>query len=206
MQRCVWGVVVGLLMGLLTACQLDVMFRNGAQATAFRERYVDQPRYTAMVLRPYQQGDTYLVDLSGRMVEEQFGTYRASTVVPLGSPITITRLEDHYLAARIEGYHEEFRVLLATQQGTADEVTKELAVLLTQTPPLSTVRPAMRPYVERQQLARGMSWREVYMSWGQPDKTQVLPSSASVLEEWIYFDRRMHLFLENGYVTNWQQM
>jgi hypothetical protein len=68
------------------------------------------------------------------------------------------------------------------------------------------VRPAKRPHVEPQQLARGKSWREVYMSWGQPDKTQVLPSSASVLEEWIYFDRRMHLFLENGYVTNWQQI
>src|SRR5687767_5701858 len=101
MQRCVWGVVMGLLMGLLTACQLNGMFRNGAQATAFRERYVDQPRYTAMVLRPYQQGDAYLVDLSGRLVQEQFSTYRAGMVVPLGSPITITRLEDHYLAARI---------------------------------------------------------------------------------------------------------
>ncbi len=44
------------------------------------------------------------------------------------------------------------------------------------------------------------------MSWGQPDKAQVMPSSASTLEEWVYFDKRMHLFLENGYVTNWQQM
>jgi hypothetical protein len=51
-----------------------------------------------------------------------------------------------------------------------------------------------------------MSWREVYMSWGQADKAQVMPSSSSTLEEWVYFDKHMHLFLENGYVTNWQQM
>ena len=64
----------------------------------------------------------------------------------------------------------------------------------------------MRPFVARGEITRRMSRREVYMSWGQPDKMQILPSSASVLEEWIYFDRRLHLFLENGYVTNWQQM
>ena len=196
----------GLLIGSLTGCQVNEIFRTGSQANQFRQRYVDQPRYTAMVLRPYQQGETYLIDLTGRIAEEAEGTYRAGTVVPLGVPITITALEDRYLTAHVDGYEEEFRVLLATQKGTVEEVSQELALLVSKSPPLTRVRPDIRPYVERQELVRGMAWREVYMTWGQPDKLQVLPSSTSTLEEWVYFDRRIHVFLENGYVTNWQQM
>jgi hypothetical protein len=64
----------------------------------------------------------------------------------------------------------------------------------------------MRDFIAHHKITRGMSWHEVYMSWGQPDKAQVMPSSTSTLEDWVYFDKRMHLYLENGYVTNWQQM
>jgi hypothetical protein len=45
----------------------------------------------------------------------------------------------------------------------------------------------------------------VSMSWGLPDKITSIPGSAGTLEEWIYFPRRMHVFLHNGTVTNWQQ-
>jgi hypothetical protein len=63
----------------------------------------------------------------------------------------------------------------------------------------------MRAFVERQEVRRGMTQREVSMSWGLPDKITSVPGSAGTLEEWIYFPRRMHIFLNNGTVTNWQQ-
>ena len=44
------------------------------------------------------------------------------------------------------------------------------------------------------------------MSWGQPDKVISSPGGSGFLEEWINFDRRIHLFLHNGFITNWQQL
>ena len=63
----------------------------------------------------------------------------------------------------------------------------------------------MRAFVERQEVTRGMARREVSMSWGLPDKINGIPGPAGTIEEWIYFDKRMHVFLDNGMVTNWQQ-
>jgi hypothetical protein len=158
------------------------------------------------VWRPYRLDDAYLIDLTGGVMEAQAELRRAETTVPLGSVMRITGIEDRYLRARVDGYEQEFRLLLATERGTHEDIVKELSVLVTKTPPLSDVRLAMQPYIVSQKITRGMSAREVRMSWGDPDKAQTMPSSASVLEEWIYFDKRLHLYLENGYVTNWRQM
>lgn len=205
MQRGLWLVVLWLV-GALAACQSNPMFRSSLQDKVFQQRYLNQPWYTAMVLRPYRDDKGYVVDLSGRIAEEQFATYRSGDTVTLGTPITLTGVENQRLLARLEGYDEPFQILLAAPPGSPDAVAKELSLLLSKTPPLSRIRPEMRLYVERGQIARGMSWKEVYMSWGLPDKTQALPGSSSVLEEWIYFNQRMHLYLENGHVTNWQVM
>ena len=98
-----------------------------------------------------------------------------------------------------------FRILVHTQRGTLDEIAKELALVVSKEPPLQLVRPDMRPFVERQEITYGMSRREVSMSWGLPDKITNVSGSAGTLEEWTYFSKRMHLFLANGLVTNWQQ-
>jgi hypothetical protein len=198
-------VAIGVLCGLM-ACRLDTLLHSGAQEEAFRQRYVGRSFYTAMVLRPYTYQEGYLVDLSGRIAEEEPETPRTPFTVPLGTPIILTGIDRTFILARVNGYTEPFHVLVVTQKGSLDEVTQALTPLLAEEPPLPTVRPDMRPFVARQQITRGMSRREVYMSWGQPDKKQVLPSSTTVLEEWLYFDRRIHLYLEDGYVTNWQQM
>jgi hypothetical protein len=198
-------VALGVVWGL-TACHIGDLLRNDAQERAFRERYVDRPFYTAMVLRPYPYQSGYLVDLSERFAEEEYATPHTSFTVPLGTPLTITGIDGKYILAHVEGYEEPFRILMVTKQGSLDEVAQGLTPLLATEPPLPTVRPEMRDFVAQQQIVRGMSQREIYMSWGQPDKKLVLPSSASVLEEWIYFDRRIHLYLEIGYITNWQQM
>ncbi len=190
----------------LNACAGGSLFRSTAHEQAFRERYGQRPWYTAMTLRPYAYPGGYLIDLTGTIAEQQYDTYRTGTTVPLGSRIRLTDFEANALLARIEGYDEDFRVLISTQRGTSDDVAKEIGILLSAEPPLPSVRAAMRDFVARQQVARDMSWREVLMSWGQPDKTQVLPSSSSTLEEWVYFNKGMHLYLENGFVTNWQQM
>lgn len=198
-------VAIGVLCGL-TACRLGALLGSDAQEKAFYERYVGRSFYTAMVLRPYIHKEGYLIDLAGRMAEEAFETPRAAFMVPLGTPITLTALDRTFILARVDGYTEPFRVLVVTKRGSLEEVEQELALLLAERPPLPTVRPDMRPFVARQQITRGMSRREVYMSWGQPDKKQVLPSSTSVLEEWLYFDRRIHLYLEDGFVRNWVEM
>jgi hypothetical protein len=188
------------------ACRLDTLLRGSSQEEAFRQRYVGRSFYTAMVLRPYTYQEGYLVDLSGRIVEKEPETPRATFTVPLGTPITLTGIDRTFILARVNGYTAPFHILVVTQKGSLDEVAQALTPLLIEEPPLPTVRPDMRPFVARQQIIQGMSRREVYMSWGQPDKKQVLPSSTTVLEEWLYFDRRIHLYLEDGYVTNWQQM
>jgi hypothetical protein len=205
MQKYWWLMVLSLIMGL-SGCRASGPFRNASYEQTFRERFGQREWYTAITLRPYAHPEGYLIDLTGTIAEEQFDTYRASNVIPLGSRIRLIDFANDAILARIEGYPELFRILISTRYGTADDVAKEVGIILSPDPPLPSVRAAMRDYVARQQITRGMTWREVYMSWGQPDKAQVMPSSASTLEEWVYFDKRMHLFLENGLVTNWQQM
>ena len=194
------------LLLVLSGCSSSGLFRSAAQEQTFREQFGQRQWYTAITLRPYAYPGGYLIDLTRTIAEEQFDTYRAATSIPLGSRIRLIDFANDAILARIEGYTEVFRILVSTQRGTADNLAKEVGILLSADPPLTAVRAAMRNFVARHQIARGMTWREVYMSWGYPDKAQVMPSSASTLEEWVYFDKRMHLFLENGYVTNWQQM
>lgn len=199
------SIVLSLLLGI-SACSSSGLFRSAAHEQTFREQFGQRQWYTAITLRPYAHPGGYLIDLTGTIAEEQFDTYRAATSIPFGSRIRLIDVANDAVLARIEGYDEVLRILVSTQRGTVDDVANEVGILLSPDPPLPAVRAAMRDFVARHQIARGMSWREVYMSWGQPDKAQVMPSSSGTLEEWVYFDKRMHLFLENGYVTNWQQM
>ncbi len=193
------------LVSTLTACRLNSVFRSGSQERAFAQRYVGKPFYTAMVLQPYDTGEGYLIDLSGELSEAAFEMARAPVTIPLGSRITLQGVDGEHLVARVDGVARLLRILPRTRSGTADAVSDELSLLLSETPPLQTVRPAMRPFVAQQQITRGMSRREVYMSWGYPDKVSSAPGSSGFLEEWVYFQRRMHLFLKDGFVTNWQQ-
>jgi hypothetical protein len=197
--------VLSLLLGI-TGCSSSGLFRNASHEQQFRNQYGQQQWYTAITLRPYAYPDGYLIDLTGTVAEEQFDTYRAASSIPFGSRIRLIDFTNDAILARIDGYPEVFRLLVSTQRGTADDVAKEVALILSSQPPLPTVRASMRDFVAQHKITRGMSWREVYMSWGQPDKAQVMPSSAGTLEEWVYFDKRLHLYLENGYVTNWQQI
>ena len=189
----------------LTACRSSPLFRSTAQEDAFRQQYIGTPFYTGIVLRPYDTGDTYLIDLTGVLYETAFETVRAALTVPLGTRIRLTGIQGERLVAQIEGYSRPFDILVRTRGGTFAEMAEELEQMLSDTPPLQSVRPAMRPLVARQALARGMSRREVYMSWGQPDRVNSSPGSTGFLEEWIYFNRQMHLFLKDGFVTNWER-
>jgi hypothetical protein len=197
--------VLSLLLGM-SGCSSSGLFRSASHEEAFRHRFGQRQWYTAITLRPYAYPDGYMIDLTGTIAEEQFDTYRAAISIPFGSRIRLTDFANDAILAQIEGYSEVFRLLVSTQRGTADDVAKEIGIILSPDPPLPAVRASMRDFVAHHKITRGMSWHEVYMSWGQPDKAQVMPSSTSTLEEWVYFDKRMHLYLENGYVTNWQQM
>jgi hypothetical protein len=197
-----WVVVV---LCSLTACRSSPLFRSGSQEDAFRQQYIGTPFYTAIVLRPYDTGDTYLIDLTGVLYETALETARAALTVPLGSRIRLTGIQGERLVAHIEGYGRAFDILMRTRGGTFAEIAEELKQILSDTPPLQSVRSDMRPFIERQELARGMSRREVYMSWGQPDRVNSAPGSTGFLEEWIYFNRQMHLFLKDGFLTNWER-
>ena len=199
------GFLVGVLLWILTACQSPGILQGSSQERAFRERYVQKPFYTAIALHPYRYNEEYLIDLTGTVAEIDAETPRAPVVVPLGSPMSIVGLDDKYVLARITGYTPLFRILVQTQRGTLDDVAKELALILSKEPPLQLVRPEMRASIERQEITRGMTRREVSMSWGLPDKINAVPGFAGRLEEWIYFAKRVHIFLDNGTVTNWQQ-
>lgn len=199
------GALVGVLLWTLMACQSTGILRGSGQEQAFRERYVQKPFYTAIFIQPYRYNEDYLIDLTGTIAELEAETLRASVAVPLGSPITVVGLDDKYVLARITGHSRLFRIRVRTQRGTLDDVAKELAVVLSQEPPLQFVRPEMRAFIERQEVRRGMTRREVSMSWGLPDKINGVPGATGTLEEWIYFDKRVHVFLDNGTVTNWQQ-
>jgi len=200
------GSLLSVLLGSLMACQSTGILQGHSQEQAFRERYVQQPFYTAMFIHPYRYNEDYLIDLTHTVAELETETPRASVGVPLGSPITVVGLDDKHVLARITGYTGLFRISLHTQRGTIDDVAKELALVLSKDPPLQSVRPEMRAFVERQEVTRGMTRREVSMSWGLPDKITSVPGAAGTIEEWTYFDRRAHVFLDNGTVTNWQQL
>ena len=199
------GGLVSVLLWTLMACQSTRILQGSSQEQAFREYYVQKPFYTAMFIHPYHYHDGYLLDLTSTIAELNTETPRAPVAVPLGSPITIVGLEDKYVLARITGHTPLFRIQVRTQRGTLDDVAQELTMVLSKEPPLQFVRPEMRDFIERQEVRRGMTRREVSMSWGLPDKINSVPGPAGALEEWIYFERRMHVFLDNGTVTNWQQ-
>ena len=199
------GGLIGGLLWLLMACQGTGILQGSSQERAFRERYVQKPFYTAVFIHPYRHNEDYLIDLTGTVAELDTETPRPPVAVPLGSPITIIGLEDKYVLARITGHMPLFYIRVQTQRGTLDDVAKELAVVLSKEPPLQFARPEMRAFIERQEVTRGMTRREVSMSWGIPDKITSVPGATGTIEEWSYFDRRAHVFLDNGTVTNWQQ-
>jgi hypothetical protein len=154
---------------------------------------------------PYRDNEEYLIDLTGTVAESDAKMPRAPIAVPLGSPMTIVGLDEKHVLARITGYPPLFRILMHTQHGTVDDVAKELTLILSKEPPLQFARPEIRAFIERQEITRGMTRREISMSWGLPDKITEVSGFAGTLEEWSYFARRMHIFLDNGTVTNWQQ-
>ncbi|MCZ6875594.1 MAG: hypothetical protein O7G88_19055 [bacterium] len=188
----------------LTACQKSPMFRGRSQEEAFLQQYVGQTYYTAIVLRPFEIGDDYLIDLTGDISEAVFELPRATAQVALGTPITITGIEALHVLAHIEGYAQQFRILVQTKDGSPDDLAQELKLVLSRTPPLQHVRPQMQPFIADREITQGMSRKEVYMSWGRPDKVNSSPGSSGYLEEWIYFNRPLHLYLKDGFVTNWQ--
>ena len=199
------GSLLGVLLWSLTACYSSSIFQGRSQEWAFRERYIQKQFYTAMFIHPYRYNEDYLIDLTGTIADLETETPRASVAIPIGSPITIVGLDDKYVLARITGYTRLFRISLQTQRGTLDNVAKELDLVLSPDPPLQSVRPEMRAFVERQEVTRGMTRREVSMSWGLPDKITRVPGATGTIEEWTYFDKRAHVFLDNSTVTNWQQ-
>jgi hypothetical protein len=200
------GGLIGVLLCTLIACARSAgILQGSSQVQAFRERYVEKPFYTAIVIQPYRYDEEYLIDLTGSLADIEANTLRAPVIVPLGTPITIVGLDHRHVLARIPGYTPLFRILVHTRRGTLDDIAKELALVVSKEPPIQLVRPEMRPFVERQEVTRGMSQREVSMSWGLPDKITRVPGSTGTLEEWSYFSKRVHLFSDNGLVTNWQQ-
>ena len=199
------GGLVGMLLWTLMSCQSTSILQGSSHEQAFRERYVEKPFYTAVFIHPYRYNEEYLIDLTGTVAELEAETLRASVAVALGSPITVVGLDDTYVLARITGHSRLFRIRVRTQRGTLDDVAKELAVILSKESPLQFARPEMRAFIERQEVRRGMTQREVSMSWGLPDKITSVPGATGTLEEWIYFAKRVHVFLDNGTVTNWQQ-
>ena len=197
--------LLGMLLWTLMACTSSGIFQGRSQERAFQERYIHQPFYTAVFINPYRYNEDYLIDLTGAIAALDSATPRAPVTVPLGCPITVVGVDDTYVLAHITGYMPLFRIRVRTHLGTLDDVAKELALVLSPEPPLQSVRPEMRAFVERQEVSRGMTRREVSMSWGLPDKSTSVPGSTGLFEEWTYFDRRTHIFLDNGTVTNWQQ-
>ena len=197
--------LVSMLLWTLMACHSSNIFRDSSEERVFRERYLQKPFYTATLLHPYRYNEDYLIDLTSTVADLETETPRASVAIPLGSPITIVGLDDKHVLARITGYTRLFRISLQTQSGTLDDVAKELALVLSKEPPLQSVHPDMQAVIARKEVTRGMTRREVSMSWGLPDKITSVPGSTGTIEAWIYFDRRAHVFLDNGMVTNWQQ-
>jgi hypothetical protein len=190
---------------LLTACRIESIMRSASQEKAFRRQYVDRTWYTAIVIQPYVYGNDYLIDLTGQVAEIDTALLRASIAVPLGAPLHLIDITERHILARIDGYDRLFRILVHTQRGVVEDVAQELRLLIAATPPLEAVRPEIRPFIVRQELTQGMSQQEVYMSWGQPDKVYDSPGASGLIEQWVYYGRRSHLYLQNGILTNWQE-
>lgn len=198
--------LIGVLVCSLMACQsAGDIFQNKTHEQSFQRRYVQQPFYTAMLIQPYRYNTEYLLDLTGTIASLEAETVRLPVVVPLGTPITVVGHEGRYVLARLTGHAPLLRILVHTQGGSIDDLAKELTTVLSPGPPLQTARQEMQPFIERREVIRGMTRREVPMSWGLPDKVNQVPGAAGTLEEWVYFHKRLHLFLDNGTVTNWQQ-
>jgi hypothetical protein len=193
-----------LLCGLVACRSSNTLLRSTAEERAFQQQYVNKSFYAAMVLRPYDYKDGYLIDLTGEIAAAAQATPRAAITIPLGTAVTITAIDAQHVIAHIHGHSRPFRFLLHTKRGTVSDIAEELQPALSDTPPLQAARPAMRPFITRQEVTHGMSQREIYMSWGQPDKAMSSPGASGFLEEWVYFDRRIHLYLHNGFLTNWQ--
>ena len=86
------GSLVGVLLGSLMACQSTGILQGHSQEQAFRERYVQQPFYTAMFIHPYRYNEDYLIDLTHTVAELETETPRASVGVPLGTTLSICAL------------------------------------------------------------------------------------------------------------------
>jgi hypothetical protein len=193
------------LCGVLAGCPSQTILHSTSQEQAFQQSYVGKTFYTATVLRPYEFRDAYLIDLTGTIAGAPVQTPRSSLTIPLGTPITVTALVNEYVMARIGGYYLPFRIMVHTKRGTFDTLAEELSLVLTESAPLQSARVPMRPFITRQEVTPGMSRREIFMSWGQPDKIISSPGASGFLEEWTYFDRQIRLYLSNGFMTNWQQ-
>ena len=63
------GCLVSVLLYALIACRSTGILQGSKHERAFRERYVDTPFYTAMLIQPYQYNDEYLIDLTGKVAE-----------------------------------------------------------------------------------------------------------------------------------------
>jgi len=200
----IYPLIIGLFC-VLTGCRSQTILQSTSQEQAFQQRYVGKTFYTAMVLRPYEFTDAYLIDLTGTIAGAPVQTPRSSLTIPLGTPIEVTALANEHVIARIGEYSLPFRILVLTKLGTLDTLSEELSLLLAESAPLQSARLPMRPFITRQEVTPGMSRREVFMSWGQPDKIISSPGASGFLEEWTYFDRQIRLYLSNGFITNWQQ-
>lgn len=198
----VTGILLGI--GIASGCHVNSIMRSGAQEKALLARYREKPFYTAMVVQPYLYGEDYLIDLTGKVTETDAQMFRAPVRIPLGTPITVVDVDANHVITRIQGQARLCRILVQSERGSAEDVTKELSLLLSSEAPLTLARPEMRPYIERQELVRGMSVREIYMSWGQPDKVHGTPGASGVWEQWLYHGRHIHLYLQNGFLTNWE--
>src|SRR5215471_1882661 len=134
------GCLIGVLLCTLIACQSAGILQGSSQVQAFRERYVEKPFYTAIVIQPYRYDEDYLIDLTGSLADIEADTLRAPVVVPLGTPITIVGLDQRHVLARIAGYTPLFRILVHTRRGTLHDIAKELELVVSKEPPLQLVR------------------------------------------------------------------
>lgn len=204
MKKLVVYILMICLCSGLIACQKNPMFQSRSQEEAFLQQYVGQQYYAAIVLRPFEVGNEYLIDLTGDIPIAAFELPRASEQVALGSRITITGIEGVHVLALVDGHAELFRILTKTKGGTVEQLAGELTLVLSKTPPLLQARPEMRPFILRQHITEGMSRQEIYMSWGRPDKVNSSPGASGYVEEWIYFNQPTHLYLRDGFITNWR--
>lgn len=205
MRRITYSLVSMLLVSLVACRGGGDIFQGKVHEQAFQRHYVQKPWYTAMLIQPLRYNADYLLDLTGTVAHLEADATRLPVVIPLGTPITVVGVDGRYVLARLTGYGLVLRILVRTQGGTIHDLTNELVLVLSPDPPLQGVRAEIRPFIERREVIRGMTRREVPMSWGLPDRIHEVPGAAGTLEEWVYFQQRQHLFLENGTVTNWQQ-